>query len=391
MLAYFGRGAMETVEDDAQVILANLPYLLCVLAALMAYQFNRSRFILAAAGVALFYWLVQTRLQVSLEEPGAARAYLASSLSISVLALYLLVLPERGLLTVPGAVAVLGFVALGALTYFAGPLLAESNPGAADYYAPWSAQGNVLSRGGSLLAGLVIAAGLAQLVLRQEESDAALLGTYVALLLALARLHLPAISVAMGIAAALCVLLGVLRSSHAMAYRDELTGLPGRRALNERLKMLGRRYTIAMLDVDHFKRFNDTHGHDVGDQVLCLVASRIRRVRGGGTAFRYGGEEFCVLFPRRELAECIEPMDEIRDEIANYKMSIRDRSMRPKQSREGARKRGATRLKNDEVRLTVSVGLAERTDDRPDAMAVIKAADQKLYQAKRAGRNRVAS
>ena len=74
-----------------------------------------------------------------------------------------------------------------------------------------------------------------------------------ALYLALALLHLQHISVAMMYAAGLCLVWGLLRSSHAMAYRDELTGLLGRRALNERLNMLGRSYCIAMLDVDHFK------------------------------------------------------------------------------------------------------------------------------------------
>jgi len=73
--------------------------------------------------------------------------------------------------------------------------------------------------------------------------------------------------------------------------------LPSRRALIERLPSLGRRYTVAMVDVDHFKNFNDTYGHDAGDQVLRMVASRLGEVSGGGTAFRYGGEEFTILFP----------------------------------------------------------------------------------------------
>ena len=66
---------------------------------------------------------------------------------------------------------------------------------------------------------------------------------------------------------------GVAHEAYQMAFRDELTGLPGRRALNERMQRLGRNYVLAMSDVDHFKRFNDTHGHDVGDQVLRLVAT----------------------------------------------------------------------------------------------------------------------
>ncbi|MBD9413860.1 GGDEF domain-containing protein [Pseudomonas sp. PDM16] len=90
----------------------------------------------------------------------------------------------------------------------------------------------------------------------------------------------------------LMLVAAVVHEAYQMAYRDELTGLPGRRALNDRLDRLGRNYVIAMADVDHFKKFNDTHGHDVGDQVLRLVASQLRRIGGGGKAYRFGGEEF---------------------------------------------------------------------------------------------------
>jgi diguanylate cyclase (GGDEF)-like protein len=62
---------------------------------------------------------------------------------------------------------------------------------------------------------------------------------------------------------------------------------------------LGHRFTIAMLDIDHFKRFNDTYGHEVGDQVLKMVAAKLGQVRKGGRAFRYGGEEFALVFPNR--------------------------------------------------------------------------------------------
>jgi hypothetical protein len=68
----------------------------------------------------------------------------------------------------------------------------------------------------------------------------------------------------------LMIAAAVAHEAYQMAFRDELTGLPGRRALNERLQRLGRHYVLAMTDVDHFKKFNDTHGHDVGDQVLRL-------------------------------------------------------------------------------------------------------------------------
>ena len=155
--------------------------------------------------------------------------------------------------------------------------------------------------------------------------------------------------------------------------------------------MLGNRYSIAMLDIDHFKRFNDTHGHDVGDEVLKLVASRIQRVTGGGTAYRYGGEEFCVVFARRTVQESIDPLERVREEIANYTMSLRNRDIRPAKAKDGSRKRGATRLDSDQICVTISAGVAARNDENTDPQAVIAAADKKLYQAKKAGRNRVAS
>ena len=108
-----------------------------------------------------------------------------------------------------------------------------------------------------------------------------------------------------------------------MAFRDELTGIPSRRALNEQLAALGNRYAIAMLDVDHFKKFNDTYGHDLGDQVLKMVAAHIARVGGGGKAFRYGGEEFTVLFPGTDAEDAIPHLEALREEIESYRMALR--------------------------------------------------------------------
>ena len=226
------------------------------------------------------------------------------------------------------------------------------------------------------------------MVLRNEETDAALLGVLATLFCALALLQLQDISIVMCVAAGICLVWGLLRSTHAMAYRDELTGLLGRRALGEHLDRLGRRYCIAMLDVDHFKKFNDTHGHDVGDEVLRMVSSHISMV-GGGTAYRYGGEEFCVVFPRRSVQEAAAALDVVRERIAEYHMSIRDRDRRPVRSRDGASKRGATRLGSSHVSVTISAGVAQRSEELPKPDAVVMSADKMLYRAKKAGRNRV--
>lgn len=183
----------------------------------------------------------------------------------------------------------------------------------------------------------------------------------------------------------------LIRDSYNMAYRDELTGLPHRRALNEQFLSLGSQYSLAMLDVDHFKKFNDTHGHDVGDQVLQMVAAKIRQVSGGGKAFRYGGEEFSVVFTRMSADDAFYYLDEVRKSVQNYEMVIRKDPRQDEAEEKVAkkqRKRGSFRKANEKVSVTISIGVADRrSGGSPDE--VLKAADAALYRAKKAGRNQV--
>ncbi|MBT4492738.1 MAG: GGDEF domain-containing protein [Gammaproteobacteria bacterium] len=184
----------------------------------------------------------------------------------------------------------------------------------------------------------------------------------------------------------------IVRDSYNMAYRDELTGLPHRRALNEQFLALGSRYSLAMLDVDHFKKFNDNHGHDIGDQVLQMVAMKIRQVGGGGKAFRYGGEEFSVVFPRMSKEDAFYYLDEVRKAIQNYEMVVRDKPREEEEIGRIARqhrKRGSFRTAGEKVSVTISIGVADRSTDGPEAEDVLKAADKALYSAKKGGRNKV--
>jgi diguanylate cyclase (GGDEF)-like protein len=185
--------------------------------------------------------------------------------------------------------------------------------------------------------------------------------------------------------AILILVIALLEVSHFMAYRDELTGLPGRRALNQALLKLGGKYTIAMLDVDHFKKFNDRYGHDVGDEVLKMVAARMNGVKGGGKPFRYGGEEFTVLFPGKRIDDALPHLERLRAAIAEAPFTVRGKN-RPRQKGEKPVK-GSDR----QVQITISIGAAAPGEDARDPQAVIKAADKALYRAKKAGRNRVAS
>ncbi|MFK7160016.1 GGDEF domain-containing protein [Marinospirillum sp. MEB164] len=176
----------------------------------------------------------------------------------------------------------------------------------------------------------------------------------------------------------------VIHEAFNMAFKDDLTGLPGRRALNQRLARLGKKYTLVMADVDHFKKFNDTYGHDAGDQVLQVVAHILKGVEGGGQAYRYGGEEFTLVFAG-QTAEAAQPyVEQVRQRLADYSIALR--------GQERPAKKPATKGPDlaQRVKVTMSFGVAEKTPDLLDAEAVIKAADQALYAAKKAGRNCVA-
>ena len=257
------------------------------------------------------------------------------------------------------------------------------------------------------LGRALMAAAFAFAVVRawrqQSPLDIGLAGALVAFFVACLWPTIPGVFAAFMSAAGAILLVAVLQESHRMAFRDELTGLPGRRALEERLVALGPVYAIAMVDVDHFKRFNDTHGHDIGDQVLKLVGARLAELDGGGKAFRYGGEEFAVLFFDQTKKEVLPHLETLRQSIESYRMTIRTDDRRG-DSRPGNDRRSDTgkpknpspgsdvrafRKPDQALSVTVSIGVAERDEYLNSPPKVIRAADQALYRAKELGRNRV--
>jgi diguanylate cyclase (GGDEF)-like protein len=187
--------------------------------------------------------------------------------------------------------------------------------------------------------------------------------------------------------AGLVLVVSVIETSHSMAFRDELTGIPGRRALDEALLKLTGNYSVAMLDIDFFKKFNDRYGHDVGDQVLRLVASRFAQVSGGGKPYRYGGEEFTVVFPGKTVSETMPHLEKLRKEVAKTRFIVRAGDRRRKKP-ENPRRVGGPRKR---VKITMSIGVAERNQRYGSPPQVIQAADKALYRAKKKGRNRVST
>ena len=177
----------------------------------------------------------------------------------------------------------------------------------------------------------------------------------------------------------LIIILSLVFDAHHIAYTDELTGLKGRRALNESFMGLGKRYAIAMIDIDHFKNFNDTYGHDVGDKVLKMVASILDTVQGG-KAYRFGGEEFTLVFANKSVDKVNSELERLRVAIANEVIYLN-----PKSNAKPTKNKPEPKP----VSVTISLGLAEPDAEHSTPEEVLKFADEGLYKAKKAGRNKL--
>lgn len=373
-----------------QLLLDWLPVATLGAAMVLSTFFNRGRLFTAALVLLAAYGVIQTQLQTALTEPRALLVFSLVSLAVPGALLLLLFVPERGLrnrhggllITLPALLLLTGWCVV---TYVPGPALT-----ALENWVPIkSVPGYVLSIGVSGLFAAGLMAGLVVLWRRDTEDAAALFAALLFAFATLACFDQEKISIVMIGAAGLSLAVSLVRSSYEMAYRDQLTGLLGRRALDERLKGLGGHYVIAMLDVDHFKKFNDTYGHDVGDDVLKMVARQIDRVGGGGTAYRYGGEEFSAVFAGKDIQECKPHLEAVRRAVGRYRLALRDPKGRKVSKEEAAERRGRRKRARDEknASITISIGVAERSELHATADEVIQAADAALYRAKEKGRN----
>lgn len=162
---------------------------------------------------------------------------------------------------------------------------------------------------------------------------------------------------------------------HLMARLDPLTGLYNRRHLDEHLRAtaVGSRrrmqpLAVLVIDVDRFKSVNDTLGHAAGDEVLCELARRLRRImRADDVAGRWGGEEFLVLLPQTDLAGAGAVAERIRQAVADAPVRLADRN----------------------IDVTVSIGYTSGVVD--DVHGLVNRADTAMYDAKQQGRNRTAA
>jgi diguanylate cyclase (GGDEF)-like protein/PAS domain S-box-containing protein len=170
--------------------------------------------------------------------------------------------------------------------------------------------------------------------------------------------------------------LGLRETLRNQSIRDPLTGLFNRRYLEETLERELRRAIrageplgVLMIDVDHFKRFNDLHGHEAGDYVLREVAATLRRAtRASDVASRMGGEEMVILLPGADLIQAERKADQLRDQVSQLEMK---------------------QLGNSLGQVTISVGVSGLPNHGEGAAELLRIADSAMYRSKREGRNRV--
>jgi len=374
--------AWQTLVTEA------LPLASMGIALLLSIRFNRSRYTLllllvAVAGLSQTHWRGQLL--------PATENLLFAMLIVNAFAVSLL--RDRSLFSIHGFGRLLALALQGVAIWYLATQTSLLPRALVDH--EWFTLPDSLAIFVQLADGIIIIAllvNLAHMVLSlacNSSIQASFFGCQLGLL-GIASGYPHATFVALMVSACgLIVTLAIIMDSHDMAYRDELTGLPSRRALSQLLLSLGRRYTIAMLDIDHFKKFNDSHGHDIGDEVLRMVAMKIARVGGGGKAYRYGGEEFTLVFPGKTAAQAQPHLEALRASIENYRMLLRRNPRKGKGSpgRQARVARGNNNPRHRALAVTISIGYAERKADLKLPEAVIKAADTALYRAKKQGRN----
>jgi len=385
--------SIPLIPPEKEELLISAPYLLFVVGTILSFHFRRGRVFLILVLIALCYCLYTYRLAGANgpETPESWLLYRATAFLLPFNLLLCSLMNEKGVLTKAGRVRLLFF---GLQAFILWVTIRNSQQGLWELLSRKLVNWPLLDRfalpqGSLLLFFLAASIALWRTFYRQSPIEGGVFGSIIAAFAFLNWMWLPHIPAALGTAAGLILVIAIVQDSHNMAFRDDLTKLPSRRALNELLPCLGKQYAIAMIDVDHFKSFNDTYGHDVGDQVLRMIATRMMRVTGRGRPFRYGGEEFTVIFPGKGVKEAGPHLERLREDISGYELCLRD-SDRPKDDERGKTRRSSRRPERN-VSVTVSIGVAEAGDRFPTPEEVIKAADVALYKAKGKGRNMVCS
>ena len=236
-----------------------------------------------------------------------------------------------------------------------------------------------------ILFAIAIGILTASFILKSNYLNLAFISILVMALISLHFAHRPLLLAVFTTTIFSIIIIALFDVSYSLAFRDTLTGVLSRRALEQELLKLGNKYSIAIADLDHFKHINDNFGHDVGDEVLKMVASILENYSGRAKVFRYGGEEFILLFNRISYNdEVILQLERIRKAVERRPFILRSDN-RPKNKPNEID--NCTSKGRGVVNVTLSIGVAHKTDLLKTCQDVIRKADEALYRSKNCGRN----
>lgn len=373
----------EILSPQTLKLMAYLPFIIFFIGLVLSLRFNKSSIFypLIILTISLFS-LTYTPKIIALDLPYQHLLQMLLGIIIPLNIFVYSLLKERGFLTLWG---IIKFAVVGAQLYAAVWIL--NNPTHIAYqliygelisYSLYSA----LPQGVLIISTSALVALIIKGCFFPSYSDVGLIFALAATAIPLHQRSETGLLIFFA-AAGLILIMTIIQDSYRMSYIDELTSLPGRRALREELLKLSGSYTIAMVDIDFFKKFNDKHGHDVGDEVLRMVASCLTGVTGGGKAFRYGGEEFTILFPGKDITAVIPHLDSLRDTVAKRAFIVRGKDRPKKKPNAKGKASNATK----KLFVTISIGAAMKDKSSKSPQEVMKNADKALYRAKNKGRN----
>ncbi|MDH5436205.1 MAG: GGDEF domain-containing protein [Gammaproteobacteria bacterium] len=380
ILSYYGYQKYDQLPAAIINGIVFLPIALALLVIGLAVHFNRSP--------VFFYVLliIIANVVLGLGWAETILGYALVSAFLPLLLMLLTILPERGIFSVR-AIPAYGLLVFSIM--FTIVVVMKTPAWATHYlltdwlparYFDWTPQ----SQSVLMVSVIVFISLLVSYFVKPSPHLSAGLGVLVMLIV---QMHFGDSSRSLNIFSSIALMMclyAVMQESWRMAYLDELTELPTRRALREKFQKMSGVYTVAMLDVDHFKKFNDTYGHDTGDAVLRMIAGRLNKVTGGGVSYRYGGEEFTIVFSGKGAEETEPYLNTLRETIASSPFVVNRASRRKSEKKSGRKQRRS-------VTVTVSIGMADSGAAVSSPWDVLKLADKALYRAKGNGRNCVSS
>ena len=375
-----------------------LPYVIFAVALVLAYIFNNNREFLLVILITITYWVVnylifKTDSTLEITQREHLSHYVTFLLPLNFIIFSFI--QERGILSQFGLkqfaiIAIQISVIVIIIEY---PISALTEIFNSHYFkqlthnAVYLSQLSIISFEFSLLV-------LASLIIHQPSiRQGGIFGCLIFIFISFLNIDNPDAFTLFYAAAGLFLISSIILNSYTLAYHDELTGLSSRRALKQYLMSLGSNYSLAMVDVDHFKSVNDIHGHDVGDQVLRQLSNYLKNAPGGAKAYRYGGEEFTLVYNNKSAADAADHANNLRKQIEKDSFKVRNKLERPtrhktdKNRNTKNKKEKSSKKKN--FKYTVSIGVAEYREQHKTPFDTLKSADKALYVAKKKGRNRV--